>query len=320
MNIFKKSLKLVDGIFTKENIEKLKKDFHNYMNNINQPKQPKQANRTEEMGNRLKFYESSSENILDKNKHIIIRIDGHHFSQFTKGLKKPFDNLFRETMIRTTEDLHNRFNSYTSYTQSDEITLYIPAIKPDETSHPFGGRTQKMASLASSYATIQFNKHLNNLINELKVEHHSIYDSFKPTKDEVESSKYIKILENKINTAYFDARVFSVPDICEVTNTFIWRGRDCVKNSKSTFARAYASHKELLNKNSEEQILYVRENYNEDWNECEDLYKFGTLIKKELYEKETDGNLYTRSRLKRIYLNLSTYSEGLVDLVKNKCI
>lgn len=331
MDILEKSLKLVNKIFTKENIGKLKSDFRNYIDRVNeksnstnqskQPSQPKQVNRTEEMGNKLKCYESSSENILKKDEHIIIRIDGHHFSTFTKGFKKPFDNLFREAMIRTTEDLHNRFNSYTSYTQSDEITLYIPAIKPDETSHPFGGRTQKIASLASSYTTIQFNKHLNNLINELKIAHHSFYDdAFKTTKDEVESSKYIKILENKINTAYFDARVFSVPDIYEVTNVFIWRGRDCVKNSKSTFARAYVSHKELLNKNSKEQILYVREKYNKDWNLCEDLYKFGTLIKKELYEKETDSNFCTRSRLKRIYLNLSTYSEDLVNLIKNKCI
>lgn len=319
MNILKKSMKLVDEIFTKESIEKLKNEFYNYIDRVTEKPndESKPVNRTEEMGDRLKIYESNFENVLDKDKPIIIRIDGHHFSKFTTVFKKPFDKLFREAMIRTTEDLHTRFYSYASYTQSDEITLYIPAVRPEESLHQFGGRTLKIASLASSYATIRFNKHLSNLLLGLQ---QGLLQDFTKGFYENDLHEYIIKISEKLNTAYFDARIFSVPDINEVTNVFIWRGRDCVKNSKSTFARAYTSHKELLNKNSEEQILLIKEKYNKDWNECDDMYKYGTLIKKELYEKEIDGNLCTRSKLKRKHINLSTYSEDLVKLIKVKHI
>jgi tRNA(His) 5'-end guanylyltransferase len=285
-----------------------------------------------EIGNRIKCYEIKSEYYLSKDEPVIIRIDGHHFSKFTSGFKKPFDHIFRTAMIETTKDLHNRFNAYTSYTQSDEISLYLPVLKDKRTNenleHQFNGRTQKLVSLASAYATVCFNRHLRKLLEDYKqtIDNENSNDEFNDEmRDYAKKWKYHRSLLNKLDLAYFDARAFNVPCIEEVANTFIWRARDCVKNSKGTFAQAYCSHKELQNKNSEEQIQYTLENYNADWNTIEDKYKYGILIKKELYQKEIDihsgeTGLCTRSRLKELYVPMNTYTDELVQLISQKNI
>lgn len=264
-----------------------------------------------ELGDRLKEYEKRSETNISPDEHLIIRIDGHKFSKFTRGLKKPFDDIFREAMVRTTEELHERFNAHSSYTQSDEITLFIPTtedkMQEQNRPHQFNGRTQKIASLASSYATVCFNKHFEKLIREVDAD--------------MMDDTYLWRVSEKIGNAYFDARVFGVPDISEVTNVFIWRSRDCIKNSKATFAQAYCSHKELQNMNSEEQIQYTLEKYNQDWNTIDDKYKFGYLIKKELYTKDIgEQETCVRSKLNRLCIPMNTYSQKLVDLITIKSV
>ena len=107
------------------------------------------------LGGRLKGYEADYESSVEPEKHIVVRIDGHKFSKFTKGFKKPFDFILSESMRLTTQDLLEEFNAVTGYTQSDEITLIIPSLmttdkhkganKPGWT-HGYSGRIQKMSS------------------------------------------------------------------------------------------------------------------------------------------------------------------------------
>ena len=78
------------------------------------------------LGDRQKFYEKTTERVIDPSQYIIVRIDGHKFSKFTKGFNKPFDEVLSTAMIETTKELVKRFNAVTGYTQSDEITLLIP--------------------------------------------------------------------------------------------------------------------------------------------------------------------------------------------------
>ena len=279
----------------------------------------------ESLGDRIKRYESQYEMDISPESEIIVRIDGHHFSAFTKGFNKPFDAALSEAMVRTTEDLLDRFSAYAAYSQSDEITLYIPSLKDgssehqrirDNWTHQFSGRTQKISSLVAAYTTMRFNKHLRDIFNEKLYCHREQFeDAFKRTSSEEESEKYLDILENKLDLAYFDARVFGVPDKAEVFNSFMFRSRDNEKNSKSQFAREHCNHKELLHKNGAEQIQYTLEKTGKDWNTIEDKYKYGTLVKKELYMKETDSGNVQRSRTKRIYQKFTEFSEENVKLI-----
>ena len=137
----------------------------------------------DDLGTRIKKYEKESEYIIPYSNYIIMRVDGHKFSKFTKGFKKPFDSIIVETMENTAKDLFVEFNAVTAYVQSDEITLVIPpqfSIKHTRTSidgdgselvepkiinnQILGGRTQKLASLIASFATLKFNKHLEEQI------------------------------------------------------------------------------------------------------------------------------------------------------------
>lgn len=91
------------------------------------------------LGNRMKEYEKKFELEVPYNEHLIIRLDGHHFSKFTKGFDRPFDNVLRNAMVETTKDLVKEFNASTGYVQSDEITLVIPKqyqIKTSEVNFP----------------------------------------------------------------------------------------------------------------------------------------------------------------------------------------
>jgi len=80
------------------------------------------------LGDRMKMYESSTESSIPHNEFLILRIDGHKFSKFTKGMKRPQDKVLRESMVKTTKALCKEFGAVTGYHQSDEITLVIPPI------------------------------------------------------------------------------------------------------------------------------------------------------------------------------------------------
>lgn len=256
---------------------------------------------TESLGDRIKSYESNYETSVLPTEELIVRIDGHHFSAFTKNFEKPFDSLFREAMARTAEDLMQRFCAYSVYTQSDEFTIYIPSFQDgskerENWTHTFSGRTHKISSLVAAFTTMSFNKHLRILVNLIP-------------------EKYSEIVYKILDCAYFDARTFGVPSKEEVFNCFMFRSRDNEKNSKSQFAQAYCSHKELLNKNGEEQIEYCYSKYGFNWNTIEDKYKYGVLIKKEIYQKETDTGFVDRSRCTRIYKSFTSFSEENVNLI-----
>ena len=235
------------------------------------------------------------------------------FSKFTKGLDKPFDNIFSKAMVETSKDLFGRFNAYCSHTQSDEITLYVPAIENIDGNstcvHQFSGRTQKLASLVAGFTTVSFNKNLR----------YFVYEHIHSLKENCNRDYEVKLLE-KLDSAYFDARVLGVPSREEAFNVFMWRNRDCLKNSKAQFAQAYCSHKELVGKSLEEQIQYCLEKTSKGWNKLEDKFKYGILIKKEIYQKkiESTTGACTRSRLVELSRQFTGFSEENVELITSK--
>jgi len=167
------------------------------------------------LGDRMKYYESCYEMEIKPNQHIIVRCDGHHFSSFTKGFKKPFDFILSEAMRLTAQDLLTEFNAYTSYVQSDEITLVIPSLmntekhkgtnKPQWT-HGYSGRVQKMASLIAGFTTMKFNKYLLDILETQQ------QDAYDKTPEEFDNFMkfYFNIKNKKVGNAWFDARVYGV--------------------------------------------------------------------------------------------------------------
>lgn len=216
-------------------------------------------------------YELRTRFFLPRRTNIIIRLDGKAFHTYTKGLNKPFDEGLMEDMASTTAFLcENIMGVKCGYTQSDEISLLLTDYDKLETQAWFDNNIQKMTSIAASLATAKFNQ--LRLVRSLKLNEN--VDNFK-------SLKQIQIQ----TLAFFDARVFQIPEKEEVVNYFLWRQRDAEKNSVAMLAQSLYSHKELHNKNgSDMQEMCFQKGHN--WNNLSPQKKRGSFIVKQTFENE----------------------------------
>lgn len=217
-----------------------------------------------EFSERMKTYEKEMDYAVDTSKYVVMRLDWHGFSKFTKWFARPFDDRILNAMILTAEDVMLEFNAVTAFTQSDEITLIF---EPSE-NFIFNGRLSKLLSLTAWLASARFNFYLD--------EENKRFLGTDTDKSE------------KLGNAYFDSRIMSMPSDTEAFNMFLWRTKDCMKNSKNTFSQTYVSHKSLQWLTAEEWITLCNEETGNDWNKLDDVYKYGCMIKKENYELSPD--------------------------------
>ena len=239
--------------------------------------------KNQSLGDRIKSsYEDRSKTFLNRRTITIIRLDGKGFSKFTKNLNKPFDDGFSDDMDATALYLcENIQGAKFAYTQSDEISVVLCDFDNIETDAWFDYNVQKMTSIAASLATAKF--------NQLRMARACWEGS------DVEGYLDQNDLMN-INLAFFDARVFQVPNVDEMFNAILWRQQDCTRNSISMAASAVYSHKELEKKSSNmKQEMLFQKGIN--WNDYLTKYKRGSVVKKEttVFEKEYN-ELVTRSK------------------------
>lgn len=202
----------------------------------------------DDLGNRMKKqYEDRTRYFLPRRTYGLIRIDGKAFHSYCKNLNKPFDYGFISSMNQTAIALCKEIQgSKFAYIQSDEISILFTDFETITTDMWFDGNIQKIASVASSIATA----HFNNVM--------------------------------KPSIAYFDSRVWTIPDKTEVENYFIWRQMDCVRNSIQSVARSLYSHKELENKNTDalQEMIFQK---GQNWNAVSSELKRGRIIIKKNY-------------------------------------
>ena len=243
--------------------------------------------RKDSLGDRMKSYENISRTYLPGRMPIIIRIDGKAFHTFTKGLKKPFDDILIRAMEETATALCREIEGVkVAYTQSDEISLLITNNDTWETQPWFGNNLQKMVSVAASIATWIFNKVFWRELND--------YNNTVPL-EVADTSEEHKLLEAYCRAcdkgATFDARVFALP-ADEVCNYFIWRQQDAIRNSIQSMGQAHFSHKELMNKNCEniKQMLVEK---NIKWESIPVSYQRGICVVKKPTKVKTQINMKT---------------------------
>ena len=162
---------------------------------------------------------------------IYIRIDGHKFSKFTKGMKRPFDNRMTESMRDLTVELMKAFDARLGYTQSDEISLVL--YNPSSEYHIHGGKLQKITSRIASKATAKF---------------HSICRRYGLTEF---------IIQHGIPE--FDTRAYEMKNLYDTSRFLLWRHQDAIRNAISMTAQTHFSHKQLQGKSSEEMLEMMNE-------------------------------------------------------------
>lgn len=232
------------------------------------------------LGDRMKAYESIPKTFLTRRVPVIIRLDGKAFHTFTRGMKKPFDNILIQTMQDTMKYLcENIQGCVLGYTQSDEITLVLTDYETITTDAWFGYNVQKMTSISASMATLAFNKFFEENCN---IVWDSYYEAWNHTEEE---TKYNEMLYSKLNKALFDSRVFSIPKE-EVCNCLIWRQQDATRNSIQSVGQANFSQKQLHGKscNIIQDMLFTEKGIN--WNDFPTDCKRGSCCYKQEVEKE----------------------------------
>lgn len=255
--------------------------------------------KTPTIGDRMKDYENVLASKLDPTLPWMCRLDGHKFSSYTRPFKKPFDERIHNCMVAAASALADAFNPVCVYTCSDEITLVFPVLSQHDPANEalegdqkkqnqtiiYNGKVQKLASLMASYATVAFDREMNKQVfgdDEAKLKQH--VEQVRP---------------------YFDGRVFNMPSDAEMVNNLVWRCHfDYRRNSISTFARSFFTTKELHLKSCLDMLAMIKEK-GADWEDLPAQFKYGTFIKKELYDKETvvDGNVVVSKRSRAVVLH-----------------
>ena len=225
------------------------------------------------LSDRMTEYEQVYDQIIVRRIPVIVRIDGKGFSKYTKIIKakKPFDESLSTAMASSALQVADRIEGCVfSYTQSDEASFVILNDQSLESIPWFGNRIQKIASITASMFTAHFNSLMSGFM------------------------------------AYFDARVFAVPDLLEAYNYLIWRQQDATRNSvqlasyygisnkigkKTTFKKLHG-----LNIKQQQELLFSETGIN--WNDYPDKFKRGIGIYKESFEKDIDGTKVLRSSWK----------------------
>jgi tRNA(His) 5'-end guanylyltransferase len=193
------------------------------------------------LGDRMKRYEATTRTLLPRRTYTLLRVDGRAFHTYLRGCAKPFDETFMADMNAVAEALCAEITgSVFAYTQSDEISILITDFASEHTEPWFGGVIAKQLSISAALATAILN-------------------------------------ERRPGRALFDARVFTIADPVEVANYFLWRQRDCVRNSISMAAQAHFSHRRLhgVNGGGMQELLFTEAGVN--WNDYPDGCKRGRV-------------------------------------------
>ena len=231
----------------------------------------------DDLGIRMKeFYEQVPKTRLVRRMPVAIRVDGKTFHTFTKGFRKPFDDILIKTMQETTKYLcENIQGCVFGFTQSDEITLILVDYQKLTSSAWFDYEVQKLCSISASMATMAFNKYFaENVTNEILEYKTSIVPQCVEIQQEIK--EYHDILRAAVEKgAMFDARCFNIPKE-EVTNLIYWRQLDATRNSIQMVGQANFSHKELQNKtcNMIQDMLHEQKGIN--WNDYPTVCKRGS--------------------------------------------
>ena len=204
----------------------------------------------ETLGDWCKWLEKNfSPEIMIPTLPVIIRLDGNNFHNWTKGLKRPFDENLTDLMIDTTKMLVKETNAVIGYTQSDEITLIL--YSSDRKSSIYNdGNKQKILSKLSGKLTPYFN----------------------------ETRK--KYLPKHDKIANFDARIYQTPTLHDAAVQLLWRENDATKNSISMLAQSLFPHQELQNLDGNQMQEKMWKEKGVNWNDLQVKFKRGSYVKR----------------------------------------
>jgi tRNA(His) 5'-end guanylyltransferase len=253
------------------------------------------------------YYRGTTDYKLNRKQYVIIMLDGRSFSKLIKKkYERPFSDKFIGFMNETAKYLcENVSNCKMAYVQSDEISLVLSDLDSPETDVFFGYRLCKLQSIIASMATAKFN-HLVTM----------------DMLDALCSSSDMKELIEKQRLVEFDCKAWNVPTENDMYAWFLFRQNDCIKNSKQQAAQTYLPHKQLLGKNTDEQVSMLENANGIKWDEYDDGKKYGRFIYRETVVRYNEkSEPYTRhiwTVHNAFILNKTENRDKFIDIVTRK--
>ncbi len=205
------------------------------------------------LGDRMKAdYETRTRYLLPRRTYTLLRMDGKAFHTYTQNCARPFDLDLMADMDEAARAVCERFaGAQFAFVQSDEISVLLTDFATPQTEAYVDGNLQKLCSLSASVATAHFNR-------ARQVRQEAPGDAL----------------------AYFDSRVWTIPQTIEVYHYFLWRQQDASRNSVSMTARAHFPHKRVENLSVPklQELLWQEKNIN--WNDLPTGFKRGRVIER----------------------------------------
>lgn len=231
----------------------------------------------DQLGDRIKSkFEDVFRLSIPQRTYGIVRVDGKAFHTFTRGLERPYcrelaDAMDFAAMALAKEMMGCKF----AYGQSDEYSFLFTDIEKEESEMWFSGNIQKIASVAASIFTANFNYRWSEVVG---------------------SAQKGRLGPPVVVPAMFDARVFVIPSRTDVKQYFIWRQLDATRNSLNMLARCHFSHKELHGKGSSDmhELLHTK---SVNWNNQPIPFKRGRVICRQLKDRDVS---FTHKKTKEV--------------------
>lgn len=208
------------------------------------------------LGDRLKQeFEATTRLVLPRKTHTIIRLDGKAFHTYTRGLPRPFDATLHADLVAATQFLCEQVTgALLAYVQSDEVSLLVTDLAKSGTEPWYGGNVQKITSVTASILTAKFNDRRSLGIGDVGE-----------------------------RLAFFDSRVFTIPDTDDVVDYFHWRYLDAWRNAVSSLASTHFSARQLHRKSLGERLDMLRER-EVDVRALDPRFLFGSLVEPVTHE------------------------------------
>lgn len=200
----------------------------------------------EDLGSLVRAQENPNVAEVPGHQWISLRLDGCGFSKQTRRLRQEgvlddgYSSEFGNIMRECVQVVMEKFHGCLGYTQSDEMTVLLhPAsvVRGEQQCHLYGGRVQKICSIAASTATAVFNRRVFQLAEKRGI-----------------------VLDEGFPLSHFDCRVGMFESQEEALALVLWRAADCGVNGVSDAVhQTRGAGKKMKGSNTSEKLIWLAE-------------------------------------------------------------
>ena len=196
------------------------------------------------------YYENPNFNFLSRGEAAAIVITGEGYKKFTQNFCHPFDEIFTSAMQKTLVNLCQRIPTcIVGYTSEFDLALFFDSPERYEETSWYNYDTAKIATLASSIATFEFNRFFEKLAKSYVMSG----NNFDETRKLTAMQGYVSAIDNG---AFFTAKCFNIKRV-KISEYLKLFQRQTTDDSVHEIGLSYFDEAELTGKTTAEIQLMI---------------------------------------------------------------